>query len=131
MPITGECFCGKVKYQITAPLSPANFCHCSRCRKAFSSNSSAFAAVNPNKFQWTSGEKLLTSYLNKDGIGLQFCKICGSTLAGVAHGKVMGITLGCLNGNPKIKLGQHIYTGSKASWDVIPNDGAPRFEEGK
>ena len=36
MSITGECFCGEVRYQVTGKLHDARSCHCSRCRKAFS-----------------------------------------------------------------------------------------------
>ena len=45
VPITGECFCGKVKYQIDGRLRDARSCHCSRCRKAFSAQASAYALV--------------------------------------------------------------------------------------
>ncbi|OMH38059.1 GFA family protein [Motiliproteus sp. MSK22-1] len=128
-PITGECFCGNITYQIAGSLQDPRSCHCSRCRKAFSSQASAYALVNPNEFTWLSGEHLLTSYVGKDGFGLQFCKICGSTLCGIHKGIVHGITLGCVNGNPDIELGMHIYVGSKASWETIP-DGIPQYEEG-
>ncbi|MFT5505765.1 MAG: hypothetical protein ACI8XC_003488, partial [Gammaproteobacteria bacterium] len=29
MPITGECFCGSVKYQVEGKLRDAKSCHCS------------------------------------------------------------------------------------------------------
>jgi hypothetical protein len=120
--ITGECFCGAVKYNYTGVLRDARSCHCSRCRKAFNSQASAYALVNSDKFEWLSGESLLTSYVGKHGFGLQFCSKCGSTLAGVFNGNVHGVTLGCLNGDPKIELGKHIYVGSKASWETIGGD---------
>ncbi len=129
MPLTGECFCGEVKYQIEGKLRDARSCHCSRCRKAFSSQASAYALVEPNEFRWLSGENLLTTYSGKQGFGLQFCKICGSTICGVYNGKVHGVTLGCVNGDPEIDLGMHIYVGSKAKWETIP-EGIPQFEEG-
>ena len=129
MPITGECFCGEVKYEIKGKLRDARSCHCSRCRKAFSSQASAYALVEPNEFRWLSGENLLTSYVDKNGLGLQFCRICGSTVCGIYNGKIHGVTLGCLNGDPDIELGMHIYVGSKAKWETIP-DGVPQFQEG-
>lgn len=128
MSITGECFCGEVKYSISGVLRDARSCHCSRCRKAFSCQASAYALVDADKFSWVSGEKLLTSYIGKHGFGLQFCSKCGSTLCGVSNNKVHGVTLGCVNGEPQIELGKHIYVGSKASWETIA-EGVPQYQE--
>ena len=129
MAITGECFCGKVKYQVNGRLRDARSCHCSRCRKAFNSQASAYALVKSSEFQWLSGENILTSYVGNNGFGLQFCSQCGSTLAGVLSGVVHGVTLGCINGDPKIEIGKHIYVGSKAEWEIIP-EGVQQFIEG-
>jgi hypothetical protein len=60
---------------------------------------------------------------------LQFCSQCGSTLCGILNGVVHGVTLGCVNGDPEIEIGKHIYVGSKAKWEIIP-EGVPQFNEG-
>ena len=129
MTITGECFCGEVTYQVNGLLRDARSCHCSRCRKAFSSQASAYALVEPKEFSWLSGHHLLTTYVGNHGFGLQFCRKCGSTLCGLFDGTVHGVTLGCINGDPKIILTRHIYVGSKATWEVIP-DGVTQYQEG-
>jgi hypothetical protein len=126
--ITGECFCGEIKYEVNGSLRDARSCHCSRCRKAFSSQASAYALLENKDFKWLCGEELLTSYLSKHGFGLQFCSRCGSTLCGVYNRTIHGITLGCVNGDPKVELGRHIYVGSKASWETIP-DGIPQYQQ--
>ena len=97
------------------------------CRKAFSAQASAYAQVEPEEFLWLSGEKLLTSYESNNDAGLLFCSICGSTLCGTFDGKVHGVTLGCVEGEPEIELGMHIFVGSKASWEIIP-EGVPQYE---
>lgn len=127
--VSGECFCGAIKYEITGVLRDARSCHCSRCRKAFSSQASAYALVEHQEFKWLSGESLLTSYFSDGGFGLQFCSKCGSTLCGIYNDSVHGVTLGCINGDPDIELGRHIYVGSKANWEVIPG-GNPQYQEG-
>ena len=129
LKITGECFCGEVKYEVNGVLRDARSCHCSRCRKSFSSQASAYALVDSQEFKWLSGENLLTSYLGTDRLGFQFCSRCGSTLCGIFENAIHGITLGCVNGDPKIELGRHIYVGSKAAWEVIPV-GIPHYQEG-
>ncbi|NQY88302.1 MAG: GFA family protein [Colwellia sp.] len=129
MAISGECFCGKIKYKFNGTLKNAQSCHCSRCRKAFSSQASAYALIDADEFQWISGEESLTSYIGEHGFGLQFCNKCGSTLCGIFNGVVHGVTLGCVNGDPKVELGRHIYVGSKARWEVIP-EGVPQYQAG-
>lgn len=128
MALSGECFCGAVTYEIAGKIYDARSCHCSRCRKAFSSQASAYALVNPVEFQWLTGQGSLSSYINNEGFGLQFCKICGSTLTGVHQGKVHGVTLGCVNGDPDIRISRHIFVGSKASWEVMA-EGVVCFDE--
>ncbi|MFT5226223.1 MAG: hypothetical protein ACI8XX_001977 [Polaribacter sp.] len=126
--ITGECFCGEIKYQVEGQLRDARSCHCSRCRKAFSAQASAYALVESNEFEWLSGKDLLTSYVGQHGFGLQFCRKCGSTLCGIYNDFIHGVTLGCVNGDPEIEIGKHIYVGSKAVWEVIP-EGVNQYDE--
>lgn len=128
MSLTGECFCGKVRYQIDGRVFDARSCHCSRCRKIFSSQASAYALVNASEFRWLSGEDLLTNFESMPGFGVRFCSQCGSTLCGTHNGDVHGITLGCLNEDPEIEIGYHLFVGSKAKWEVMPS-GILSFDE--
>jgi hypothetical protein len=120
MVINGSCFCGSITYQVNGALHDARSCHCSRCRKAFSSQASAYAEIEPGSFEWVSGEEKLVSYESKNGGGLKFCSTCGSTLCGTANGEIHGVTLGCIDGDPGVSIGMHIFVGSKAPWEVMP-----------
>ncbi|MDH5545466.1 MAG: GFA family protein [Gammaproteobacteria bacterium] len=127
--IDGECFCGTIKYKIDGELIKARACHCSRCRKAFSGASSAYAELSdPGSLTWDKGEANLQSYESQEGWGLAFCKTCGTTLCGTYQGKVHGITLGTVNGDPGVEIEAHIFVGSKAPWDHIGGQ-APQFKE--
>ena len=75
------------------------------------------------------GCRTITSYESSPGFGLQFCSQCGSTLCGTHNATVHGVTLGCLNENPDITIGYHIYVGSKADWEALPS-GAKTYVEG-
>ncbi len=130
MQYTGECFCGGIKYRVTGRIYSARSCHCSRCRKAFSAQASAYALVDPGSLTWLEGEELLTSYIGKHGAGKQFCRICGSMLCGVVNGQVHGITLGCLDEAPAdLVLDTHIFVGSRAPWEKLPT-GIKSYHEG-
>jgi hypothetical protein len=127
MTLTGGCFCGRVRYQIGAPLKSARSCHCSRCRKAFSGAGSAYAEVEPGTFAWTAGEANVVRYESGPGWGLCFCGSCGSTLCGTQRNVVHGVTLGCVDGDPGVEIEAHIFVGSRAPWDHIGGS-APQFE---
>ena len=129
MKLTGGCFCGSVSYEIRGKVFDARSCHCSRCRKAFSAQASSYALVDPEEFSWSRGPELLTTYASKAGFGLQFCSKCGSTLCGILNDQIHGITLGCLNEDPEVEIGRHIFVGSKASWEVIA-DSVVQYSEG-
>ncbi len=127
--IEGECFCGAVRYEIDGALVNARACHCSRCRKAFSSASSAYAELaDTRSFAWVAGEDNLQRYISQEGWGLAFCKTCGTTLCGTHLDQVHGVTLGSVNGNPGVEITAHIFVGSKAPWDQIGGS-APQYEE--
>ncbi len=126
--MTGECFCGGVKYRYSGKLMNARSCHCSRCRKAFSSAASAYAEIDQTRFEWLAGENLLTYYPSNKDWGKYFCRTCGSTLCGVYQGEVHGVTLGCLNGEPDVTLQMHIFVGSKAAWDELPRGEVRQFD---
>tara|TARA_R110002096_G_scaffold301525_3_gene496452 strand:- start:2079 stop:2501 length:423 start_codon:yes stop_codon:yes gene_type:complete len=128
--LTGECFCGAITYQIDGKVRDARSCHCSRCRKVFSAQASAYALVDKNEFTWLTGQEKLTSYMGEHGFGFQFCTHCGSTLCGVYRGDIHGITLGCLNEDPEIEIGYHLYVGSRATWEALPVSGK-LYEEGQ
>lgn len=126
--ITGGCFCGRVRYRITAPLGPGRSCHCSRCRKAFSGAGSAYAEVADGAFAWVSGEDNLGRFATAPGWGLCFCRTCGSTLCGTAGDRIHGVTLGSVDGDPGVRIEMHLFVGSKAPWDHIGGP-APQHAE--
>jgi hypothetical protein len=127
MSLTGGCFCGAVRYEVVAPLKNARCCHCSRCRKAFSGPGSAYAEVEPGSLRWIAGGDRLVRYESTPGWGLAFCGACGTTICGTHEGKVHGVTLGSVDGDPGIQIQKHLFVGSKAPWDHIGGS-APQFD---
>jgi hypothetical protein len=128
MSLSGGCFCGRVRYEVSSALKNARSCHCSRCRKAFSGAGSAYAEVDPGSFNWTAGEADLVRYESTPGWGLCFCRTCGATLCGTHDGVVHGVTLGSVDGDPGVQIAMHLFVGSKAPWDHIGGD-APQYPE--
>ena len=55
LPLTGGCGCGAVRFEVTAPLQSATYCHCRRCQRrtgtAASANGRAAPGVRPEAHQ--------------------------------------------------------------------------------
>jgi hypothetical protein len=128
MALTGGCFCGRVRYSVSGRLGRGRSCHCSRCRKAFSGAGSAYSEVMADSFSWITGADNLTNYQSAPGWGLCFCRTCGTTLCGTHEGRVHGVTLGSVDGDPGVQIEMHIFVGSKAPWDHIGGI-APQYSE--
>ena len=71
--ISGGCFCGTVRYELNGSLCNARACHCSRCRKAFSGASSAYAELaEGSKFSWISGAEKISRHESAQGWALAY-----------------------------------------------------------
>ena len=129
MTIKGQCLCGAIRYEISSPLTSAEHCHCSMCRRFHGTAFSTYADFNPNDFHWLQGEDQLGIYEPNPGKGWAFCKTCGSSLGMPgADGRLTSIALGTVEGDPGIRPTEHIFVGSKAVWYDISDD-LPQHKE--
>src|SRR5438093_8191191 len=83
--ISGTCLCGAVSFAIDGQLTPIQYCHATRCRKATGSAFAAEVAAKASDFRWTRGEDLVTVYeapLLREPRPYRhaFCRVCGSPL---------------------------------------------------
>jgi len=130
-PIHGSCLCGGVRFEITQPFLRANLCHCSRCRKHSGAAASAQGRVPQEAFTLISGHKLIEVYRPPEGgMAKAFCRTCGSSLFGGdwPDGPEVSIRLGSLDDDPHIGPQFHTFVASKAPWEVLPDDGLPRYD---
>lgn len=123
--LKGSCLCGGMRFEITGLHSKVSICHCSLCRKTSGTSSSAAIVVDYGSLKWLSGEDLVMS-----GPKHSFCRRCGAHAPDANPRKtVYVVPAGILDDNPSLAVGQHIYCGSKARWEVIGADGAPQYDE--
>jgi len=82
-------------------------------------------------FRLLAGEELIRTFRPDDGRVKAFCSVCGSSLFGGdwPEGDQVAIRLGSLDGDPFIRAEFHTFVASRASWDDLPEDGLPRFDE--
>ncbi len=128
--LKGSCLCGGVRYEIDGPLDGALNCHCSMCRKAHGAAFRSRAGVRAKDFRWVNGEELITWFESSAGNHRGFCSRCGSPLLSRFDSRqdVYGLPLGCLDTDPGVRPGMHVFVGSKAPWYEI-TDALPRYRE--
>ena len=123
--IYGQCNCGEIAFEISGTLTDIFICHCSICRKATGANGIAVVMTDSDSFRWTNGENLISTWQKPIGDWqTSFCKQCGSTLPGQNGPDSMYIPAGLLKDHSlELKVSHHIFTESKASWDIIGDRG--------
>lgn len=119
--IHGKCLCGQVEFKLSGALPDIYQCHCSLCRKVTGSSSNAAFVVSNEQFNWVRGQEQITSYIKESGYRSDFCSRCGSPVPNPLGGRPeYWIPVGLLEGHTHLKIGVHLYAGSKAEWDIIP-----------
>jgi hypothetical protein len=129
LPLTGGCACGAVRFEISAPLRSAVYCHCTRCQRRTGTAASANGRTEPGSFRVVQGEDRLRAWKPEGGAAKWFCGDCGSALFSRTDGDQVGVRLGALDAPPEIRPAARQYVAYAAVWEEIPDDGLPRHPE--
>jgi hypothetical protein len=129
--VGGSCLCAAVRFEIDGELSPIQFDHCSRCRKASGSAFAAELIARSGSLRWVQGSECVRTWEapvreRPPGYRRAFCAVCGGPLpiddpAGVI------VPAGTLDSDPGSRPARHLFVGVKAPWFEIA-DALPRFE---
>jgi hypothetical protein len=133
-PLTGGCACGAVRFEVTAPLVVAGYCHCKRCQRRSGTAASANAHPAPGTFRITAGEDALRVWKPDDSPGEKwFCGTCGSAVFAnnPSHADPIGIRMGAFDDDPGIRPSVRQYVAYAAAWEPLPDDGMPRHPESR
>jgi hypothetical protein len=129
--LTGACGCGAVRYEITEPLQSASYCHCTRCQRRTGTAASVQAHIVPGSLQVTAGEDLLRAFEPAEGFAKVFCSACGSQLwsRSPEDPAALSVRMGAFDSDPGVRPSVRQFVVYAAEWEVIPDDGLPRFPE--
>lgn len=120
----GRCLCGEVEFELRQPVPNLYQCHCSLCRRVTGSSANAALRIPAARFAWLTGREQIAEYETDSGYRSHFCRRCGSPLPNpTAGGAIYWVPVGLLDDTGKIALGAHLYTASRASWDIIAGAG--------
>jgi hypothetical protein len=130
LPLTGGCGCGAARFEVTAPLTGALYCHCTRCQRRTGTAAGATARVQPGSVRIVAGEEHIREWRPPDGMPKAFCVQCGSALfARTPEGEIRGVRLGAFDRDPGIRPSMHQFVDYAAPWEPLPDDGLPRHPE--
>lgn len=123
--IKGSCFCEQIKFEITGAIPNIYQCHCSECRKTTGSSANAGFFVSKDQYSWLSSKDNITEFTKESGYQVNFCRSCGSPVPNPTSikPKMMWIPAGLLDNPPDLKVANHLFVDSKASWDEIAGSG--------
>jgi hypothetical protein len=132
-PITGGCNCGAVRFEVTAPLVAAGYCHCKRCQRRTGTAASVNAYPSPGTFRIVAGADRLRVWTPDHGGEKWFCGDCGSAVYGCnqGHPDSIGVRMGAFDDDPGVRPGFHQFVAYAAPWEPIPDDGLPRYPESR
>ena len=126
--LQGSCLCGGIHFEISGPVPGIVQCHCSLCRKSSGAGGIAKIAVSAGQLKWLAGEELVRTFARPSGYGSAFCAVCGAPAPDAnARRTRYQVPVGLLDGDPALRVAEHIYVGSKAQWETIA-DGAPQHD---
>lgn len=126
--VRGSCFCGGVRYEADQ-VAVMSHCHCVVCRKTSGAAFATWAHVEPRYFRFVQGEQLVKKHLNAEGMGREFCGVCGSPVPGKPeHMTSWSIPAGTLDDDPEVRPVAHVFVSSRAHWWTIGDD-LPQFEK--
>jgi hypothetical protein len=96
-------------------------CHCSRCRKTHGTPFATYVAAPVGAFR-LSGRDQVTRWESSPGFFRCFCARCGSVVPGDPWQRLVFMPTGCMEEDPGVRPGAHIFVGSKAPWYEIRDD---------
>ena len=80
------------------------------------------------KFRWTAGEKETQHFALPSGWSVTRCRRCGSPLPASHDGRRVWVSAGLMSDPLGTAVKVHIFAGSRADWDAIP-EGVAQFHE--
>lgn len=110
----GGCLCGGVRFEVTEQFGGAT----------------TMGRVAAGAIRIVDGTDLLRTYQPDEGSAKTFCSVCGSNLfgAGWPATPFAAVRLTALSSGLGQMPNAHIFVRSVAPWEILPEDGLPRFD---
>ncbi len=128
--ITGQCYCGNVKYHFTGDILRKGICYCRDCQRITGAAALPFIAILSDTLH-IKGNVKEVSKIGGSGktVYMSFCEQCGSTLFGrfEAWPNVRTVSASSLDDGRKFSPEVQIWTQDAPEWIQLI-EGVPQFE---
>jgi hypothetical protein len=123
--------CGGIRFEVTEPPVSAVWCHCTRCQRRTGTAASIQARLVPGSLKILQGEGLLRAWTPPRGFAKVFCSECGSQMwsQSTTDPDVISVRFGVFDSDPGVRPTAHQFVADAATWDTLPDDGLPRYDE--
>ena len=130
-PLQGSCLCGGVRFEVTEPFTRTSACHCTFCKSISGGYGTVSGRAPTAAIRVLEGAELLTSYTPEGGSAKTFCSVCGSNLfgGGWPESESSSVRLSAFGSDYDRKPEGHTFVRSVAAWEILPDDGLPRYDE--
>jgi hypothetical protein len=128
--LEGSCLCGGVRFEVAEPFSYTTHCHCEFCKRISGGYGTVSGRVPTNAIRVLAGEELLRSFTPEGGSAKTFCTTCGSNLfgGGWPESDTSSVRLAAFGLGYERKPEAHTFMRSVAAWEIVPDDGLPRYD---
>ena len=129
--VSGQCFCGQVRFEVHGPLSDVTICHCNECRR-FHGHLGAYTfasrkdvkIIEEKSLKWHRSLNDFTPNVRKG-----FCVECGSSLfSDQTDGDTIAIAAGTLNNTTGLKIRGHVWMEQAGDYYEV-SDGTPQMQK--
>jgi len=123
MPLSGQCFCGAITYQVSGEPDFVALCHCIDCRRASGAPMVAWAMFPEAALTLTKGTP---KTINSSGTAMRsFCADCGSGLfyrnEAVLPG-IVDVQTATLDNPEALPPALHMQTAERIGWMLHVED---------
>ena len=128
--MTGGCYCGALRYEVTEPPVLGAQCHCRACQYFSGGGVNLYMLIPPAAFTYTSGTPAsYTKPDKKDAVTREFCPTCGTHVLTRRPGlEQIVLKVGTLDEPARFKGPRMaIFTEEGQPFHMIP-EGIPAFE---
>ena len=128
--MTGHCYCGAVRFEVTGRSDWIGHCHCESCRRQSGSVMTTFAGFRPEQVVFTGA--MPNRYSTDDGVTRSFCGQCGSPVAyqQAERPDEIHLQLGLFDDLEPLAPQNHSFLEEKVSWlhadEHLPESGWQR-----
>ena len=119
---TGGCFCGAVRYRVSATPRDVTHCHCGICRRTTGAPFVTWATFPAPAFTFTAGTP--AEFRATPRALRQLCAACGTALTfrETARPNAVDVTVGSMDRADAVVPTAHIWTARQLAWVCLGDD---------